>query len=165
MRTDTIHAVRKALEAKPNLTAKQYSDVTGLSLGTVYRALEKIHAKPVPATYPVEWIPAPEDGDMPLFVGEQGNLTARIDKLPKPVQPGQFSETQSLLEASQIAQAVIADGKLNLRLELGTDLPEYRKELGRYASHIMTMLWHVDNLIGQPEWKIKAGLIPDITKE
>lgn len=165
MRTDTLTAVSRAVEQYPSLTAKEYSDMTDLSIGTVYRALEKIHAQPVGGTYPVQWIPAPDGSNMPLYVDENGNLVARMGNLPKPPNPGQFSDTQTLQDASHLAQSIVTSGKLNLNLELGTDLNDYRRELGRYASHIMTMLWHVDALLGKPEWKIKAGLIPDITKK
>lgn len=165
MRTDTIAAMKKAVELKPSMTAQQYAKLTHMSIGTVYRALEKIQAQAVPGTYPVQWVPAPEDGDMPLFVNTEGSLSARLDKLPPPRDPGKFSETQTLADAAAIAEEVITSGKLNLKLDLSSDLTEYRKELGRYAAHIVTMLWHVDALVGAPEWKIKAGLIPDITSK
>lgn len=165
MRTDTLKAVERTLEKHSGLTAKQYADMCGLSVGTVYRALEKLHAQEVPGTYPLQWEPAPEHAGMPLYVNEQGTLVAQLNRLPRPKEPGQFGDTQTLQEASQLAQTIITSGKLKLNLELGTDLSDYRKELGRYAAHIMTMLWHVETLLGLPEWKIKAGIIPDVTKE
>lgn len=164
MRTDTTHAVAKALEENPSLTVKEYAGITLLSLGTVYRALEKIHAQQVPGTYPVQWIPAPENSDLALYVDEGGELKAQIHKLPSPKDVGQMGD-HTLSEASAIAQTLITSGKLKLKMELGTDLGDYRKELGAFAAHIVTMLWHVENLIGKPEWKIKAGLITDVTKD
>lgn len=165
MRTDTLEAMQKALEMYPSKTTKDYAEMTGLSLVTTYNALDKVKARKVAGTYPVQWIPANADqaqGTGAMYVDEEGNLKYDLDLLPTPEDLSTI-EGHSLDKFASLLNSLTLDIKLLINSH--TDIEKYAHQVAMLAENAMRLHWHTRVLKDLPEWKIEAGIVTDITKE
>lgn len=165
MRTDTLEAMQKALEMYPSKTTKDYAEMTGLSLVTTYNALDKVKARKVKGTYPVQWIPADADqaqGSGAMYIDEEGNLAFDLDVLPAPKDLSTI-EGHSLEKFASLLNSLTLD--IKLILNSSTDIEKYAHQVAMLAQNAMRLHWYVRVLKDLPEWKIEAGVATDITKE
>ena len=141
----SIEQVVAALrEAGKPMTISQIAKACGKSYPTVKFALQHINAKPVPETYPQQWLPP--EGEVVIPLGTRAPAKAQSDRvtirLRTDITPGRWNASSERI-GNQIRV---------IKIERTSSPRELQEQFMRAASMFATMAHNIELVRDRPDW-------------